>query len=181
MKEDLVSLTKVLKNSSQVVRNDWCKQLLYKLNIIHNSFKNVHCSICLDNLKVDRNNQLVLVNVSEKPHVNLNVQDVARFKAPELISSSSRSKAGDVWAAGICIFYINNLFYPWEAAVDSDEKYCLWANKSIFPSSVNFFYSEAVKQMLCVKPESRPNISKVIKLTSSFGLDADDLSKLFLF
>ena len=98
-----VTLLDSLKVSSQKLKDKWCKQLLYKLNIIHNSFENVQYNICFDNLMVDRNNNLVLINVSDKPCLIRMLQDHTDFKAPELVGSSIRSRSGDTWAAGICI------------------------------------------------------------------------------
>ena len=176
MDNNLVPLLELLNASSQKLKDRWCKQLLYKLNIIHNSFENVQCNICFDNLMVGRNNSLVLINVSNKPYLARKLQNHTAFKAPELVGNSLRSKPGDIWAAGICIYYINNLCYPWKIAANTDERYCMWVKEGIFPSNLENSYSKIVKQMLCVDPNLRPSVKKLIKQTHDCTIDVDDLS-----
>ena len=177
--KDLVPLTKVLQTSDQQLKNEWCRQLLYKLNIIHNSFENAQCDICLNNLKVDSKNNLVLVNVSEKPTINREIPENVKFKAPELIGNNNTSKEGDIWATGICLFFIKNLSFPWKIAASNDHNFYSWANEGIFPSILNDSYSQVVKQMLCVQPQLRPSIKGVIKNTHSFDTDPNILSEFF--
>ena len=161
--KNLVPLTKVLTFSCQQVKTKWCRQLLYKLHIIHDVFENAQCNICLDNLKVDINNDLVLINVSESCNTKLLVD--TKFKAPELINCDKRSKAGDVWASLICIYYIINLSFPWKIAAKKDDNFCLWQNKGIFSSTSEGLYSQVLIQMLCVDPNMRVSIKEVIKST----------------
>ena len=179
MDHNLVPLAEVLKVSGHELKEKWCRQLLYKLNIIHNSFENFHCNICFDNLLVDRNNNLVLTNVSEKSKTERKSQNHTAFIAPELLINSNkiRSKEGDIWASGICIFYINNSCYPWKIAANTDERYCGWAKNGILPSNLeNNSYLEILKQMLCVDLKLRPNIKKLVKQTHDCSIDVDDLS-----
>ena len=177
MNKQLISLTEVLNTSSQKLRNKWCKQLLYKLNIIHNAFQIAQCNICLDNFKVDKNNNLNLVNVSEKPGVYRKIPIDVKFLAPELLGGNIRSKAGDIWATGICIFFINNLYFPWKIATNNDIKFYSWANDGIFPTNLDNSYLEAAKKMLSVEPQMRPSIKNVIKMTLDRESDGNSLSK----
>ena len=181
MNNDLIPLTEVLNTSSQQLRSEWCEQLLYKLHIIHNGFQNAQCNICLSNLMVDRNNDLVVVNVSEKPSIDIAMPNNTKFKAPELINKNIRSKAGDVWATGICIYFINNLCFPWRIAANNDKTFYSWANEGIFPTNLNNSYLETVQQMLCVDPALRPSIRNVIKETYCCKIDENGLSKLLYF
>ena len=78
----LIALTEVLRCSNPQLRNKWCNQSLYKLHIIHNVLENSHCNICLDSLKVDNENSLVIVNVLENVlelRVNNNNKAYAQF------------------------------------------------------------------------------------------------------
>ena len=161
--------------SSQHLRNKWCKQLLYKLNIIHNGFKQVHGSIRLDNLKVDQNENLILTYASESSSVD--VGKGMKFKAPELIHCNKKSLTGDVWATGICIYYMTNLNFPWELAERSDERYCLWADEGILSTSKNNSYAQIIQQMVCVESKMRPSIENILKSTCEYKLDSDILSK----
>ena len=179
MDNSLVPLTEVLKISSHDLKDKRCIQLLYNLNIIHNSFENFYCNICFDNLMVDRNDNLVLTNVSEKSKTERKSQNHTAFIAPELLINSNkiRSKEGDIWASGICIFYINNSCYPWKKASNTDERYCMWAKKGILPSNLeNDTYLQIVKQMLCVDPNLRPSVKKLVKQSHDCSIDVDDLS-----
>ena len=174
----VIHLTQVLESSSQQLKNKWCKQLLFKINIIHNQFKNAFYNICLDNLKVEINEDLVFINVSENLNNCTETSSDTRYKAPELINCNKSSKSGDIWATGICIYYINNFNFPWKYAVKDDEKYRLWANKGIFPSNKNNYYSPVLMQMLCVNPHMRQNIENVIQSTLDDDIDTNVLSKL---
>ena len=182
--DSLIALTKVLGVSSQELRTKWCKQLLYKLYIIHYKFENAQCNICLDNLKVDANNNLVLINVSENQDSEISVDIEAKtqvgvnFKAPELINCNGISKAGDIWATGICIYYINNLSFPWKIAAKSDKNFFIWANKGVFPKSIDNCYAPVTKEMLSVESQIRPNIKNVIKQTCDTGIDKVVLGKM---
>ena len=177
----LISLKKVLKSSNEELRNKWCEQLLYKTYIIHKEFENVNFNVCLDNLKIDSENNLVIINVSEKKYADTDFMTDDRFKAPELINGSKRSKAGEVWATGICVFYIKNLCFPWRSAVESDKNYSLWAKKGIFSTSVSSLNLRILKQMLCVDPEKRPSIKNVIQSTLKKEVDVIALSKFVHF
>ena len=176
-KNNLISLKKVLKHSNKQLRDRWCEQLLYKTYIIHNEFENVDYNVCLKNLKVDSENRLVITNISEKANVAAKVKTDVRFKAPELIDCNKRSKAGDVWATGVCVFYIQNLGFPWKSATKSDENYSSWAEKGTFPRGVNGSNLRILKQMLCVEPEKRPGIKSVIKSMYNDEVDPEVLSK----
>ena len=180
----LVALTKVLGVSSQQLKSKWCEQLLYKLHIIHNKFKNAHFSICLENLKVDKNNNLVLINVSDCQDKSLkkeaSTQRDVRFKAPELIKCNEKSKAGDIWATGICIYFIINYTFPWKAATESDKNFCLWANNGTFPLNMNSCYTRVLNKMLCVDSEMRPSIKNVFRIMYDKGIDKNVISKLYL-
>ena len=128
---------------------------------------------------VNRCNNLVLNNVSEKSKTSKKSQNHTAFTAPELVSDSNkiRSKEGDTWAAGICIYYINNSFYPWKIAANTDERYCMWAKKGILPSNLeNNTYLQIVKQMFCVDPNLRPSVNMLVKQTHDCSIDVDDLS-----
>ena len=128
---------------------------------------------------VNRCNNLVLNNVSEKSKTSKKSQNHTAFTAPELVSDSNkiRSKEGDTWAAGICIYYINNLSYPWKIAANTDERYCGWAKNGILPSNLeNNTYLKILKQMLCVDLKLRPSVKKLVKQTHDCSIDVDDLS-----
>ena len=172
---NLTALTTVLHSSSQQLRHKWCERLLYKLYITHNKFKNAKCNVCLDNLKIDEHNNLVLVNVSDNGKLseenNTRKQTDARFVAPELMKCNETSKAGDVWAAGICIFYIINSKFPWKTAARSDERFFEWASRGVFPGSADDSYMRAVRKMLYVDSDMRPNIKNVISIMLDTGTD----------
>ena len=170
--KSLVSLKQVLEFSSEDLRKKWCKQLLFKIHILHTKFESAQCNVCFGNLKVDNNENLVLVNVSEKSNGKELISDV-QFDAPELFNCKQKSKASDIWATGICIYYINCLKFPWETAVKSDLKFSLWAIEGIFPCSVNNTYSRIVKQMLCVDPQMRPSIKHLVQKTIDDKVDSN--------
>ena len=178
----LTPLTKVLESSSQQLRNKWCEQLLYKLHIIHNKFKNAKFSVCLGNLKIDKSNNLVLINVLDNTTSKNKAtkQEDVRYKAPELINCNETNKAGDVWATGICIYFIINYTFPWKVANKNDKNFCLWANKGTFPQNMNSYHTRILKKMLCVDSTMRPSIKNVFRVMYDTGVDKNVISKLYL-
>ena len=178
---NLTALSTVLDSSSQQLRHKWCESLLYKLYIIHNEFENANCNVCLKNLKIDNHNNLVLVNVSDNGKLSekTRTQTDARFVAPELMKCNETSKAGDVWAAGICIYYIINSSFPWNIADKSDERFCAWAKRGVFPGSSDDLFMRVVKKILCVDSEMRPCIKNVISLTYDTETDKSVVGKFF--
>ena len=177
--KSLVFLTEALQFSDQQLKDKWCEQLLYKLHIIHNVFENAQCNICLENLKVDKkSDNLVLVNVSQHATCDTELIEDASFKAPELVNCRKRSKAGDIWAAGICIYFINNLSFPWNTATKNDNNFCLWSNNGVFPCNLNNIFLKTSMEMLCVDPKKRPSIETAIKEVNDKEVDENVLSKL---
>ena len=176
----LVPLTKVVSFSSKKLRQKWCKQLLYKLHIIHSEFANAHCNVCLDNLKVDGNNDLVLTNVSENSANDAKLVTDAEFKAPELLNCDETSKAGDVWAAGMCVYYVINLSFPWQVADEKDASFCLWKREGKFSSTVESSFVKVIAQMLCVDPVVRASTKEALKRLWDDKTDAEVLSKFYL-
>ena len=162
--KSLVPLTKAHRFSSKQVRNKWCKQLLYKLHIIHTEFADAQCNVCLENLKVDENNDLVLTNVSENSTNDAEKVTDVKYKAPELLRCNEHSKAGDVWATGICIYFIINSTFSWKIAVENDCDFSLWKTEGKFSSTVDSSLTRILEQMLCVKPDMRADTREILKM-----------------
>ena len=175
---NLVSLTEILKFSNYKLRNKWCKQLIYKMYILHSEFENAQYNICLYNLKVDKDKNLVVVNVSDKLVVGKKLVTDRKFDAPELFKGGRRSKESDIWAAGICIYYINNLKFPWKFASKSDKNFSSWEINSIFPSSVDNLWSKILLQMLCIDPKKRLSAKLLIYKTLDDKLNLSVLGEL---
>ena len=176
----LVPLTKVVNISSKELRIKWCKQLLCKLHIVHSEFSDAKCNICLDNLKVDRNSNLVLTNVSENSTDDAKLITDVEFKAPELLNCDKTSKAGDVWAAGICVYYVINLSFPWQVADERDENFRLWKCEGKFSSTVESWLVKMLARMLCVDPVVRANTEEALKHLWDDKTEAVVLSKFHL-
>ena len=177
--KNLVPLTKALKCSSKQVRNKWCKQLLYKLHIIHTEFADAQCNVCIDNIKVDENNNLVLTNVSENLTSYAEIVTDLKYKAPELLRCNEHSKAGDVWATGICIYYIINSSFPWKIAGENDCDFSLWKSEGKFSATVDSSFARILKQMLCVKPDMRADTREILKMLWDRGNDEEILGERF--
>ena len=176
----LTSLTKLLNFSSKQIRNKWCKQLLYKLHIIHNEFENAQCNVCLDNLKVDNNKNLVLVNVFENLTNDTKLGTDTKFKAPELLNCNEGNKSGDVWAAGICVYYVINFSFPWQIADEKDAEFRLRKSKGKFASTAESSFVPMLTQMLCIDPSMRASTKEVLKYCWDSKADAVILSKFYL-
>ena len=176
----LIPLTKVVSFSSKEVRTKWCKQLLCKLHIIHSEFSDAKCNICLDNLKVDRNSNLVLTDVFEKSTYDAKLITDVEFKAPELLNCDKTSKPGDVWAAGICVYYVINLSFPWQVADERDENFRLWKCEGKFSSTVESWLVKMLARMLCVDPVVRANTEEALEHLWDDKTEEAVLSKFYL-
>lgn len=161
-KQIFVPLKEVLKNSTTNENKlRWCNQLIKKLYIIHTG--DAHCAMCLESLKIDQNQNLVLVNVVKNPRDQQQTIDI-QFKAPELIyRGNQQTKAGDVWATAICILYILNSSFPWRVADVGDKSFCKWKKKFILACDLSEPFDTVVRQMLCIEPTSRIKVEKILK------------------
>ena len=134
---------------------------------------------------VDKNNNLVLINLSNNQSCNTSLINGAthkddRFKALELIRNCEKSKAGDIWAAGICIYYMINSTFPWKIATKNDKSFCMWAERGVFPKSIYSSHTRVLKKMLCVDYKARPNIKGIIRTTVDTGTDPNVISKFYI-
>ena len=175
--DTLSTLKDALKLSSEELRKKWVKQLIYKLYMIHSKFKSIHGNICLEALKINNEDNLILDGFSGKLVDKSEVE--AKYKSPELLIENKASKAGDIWAAGICIYFINNLAFPWKAASNNDENYTTWVQEGVFEKNGNNFDYSVLKLMLCVDIEKRINLKSLILQNFECIDDTDAISKSF--
>ena len=177
--DTLSTLKDALKLSSEELRKKWVKQLIYKLYMIHSKFKSIHGNICLEALKINNEDNLILDGFSEKLIDKSEVE--AKYKSPEFLIENKASKAGDIWAAGICIYFINNLAFPWKVASNNDENYKTWVQKGLFTKGLNNFFHDILKSMLCVDILKRVHLKAVILHKFECIDDSDAISKFVLF
>ena len=104
----------------------------------------------------------MLTNVFQGSTTDTEATDI-KFKAPEMLNCNNRSKAGDVWAAGICIYYVINLSFPWRVADEKDENFYKWKYERRFSSTIDSSFVRILTLMLCVEPNTRASINEVLK------------------
>ena len=158
----LKSIKQALADCDQVQRLKWCRQLIFKLNLIHST--HVHSSLNVESLKVDANDNLVIIDSQvDQQHETKSFCDL-KYVAPEnLLHNSCNSKPADIWAAGICICFINTNRFPWRTASISDNNFEVWFKTGMLEDVDDEFCMRVLKCMLCTDSNERQTLKKTIK------------------
>ena len=140
------------------VRENWAKSLIFNLRFLH-EIGVVHGNINLQNIHVDSRNKITIVD-NRSP--DLKRTDSLLYKSPEFFfGSKNESKDSDVWAAGICVYYIIAVKFPWQRASISDRHYMEWVKEGKLSSRNEGCFEVAIKIMLGVS--SRPPLNSITK------------------
>ena len=162
----LLNLKDSVKHADLKTRLKWCKQLIYKLHLIHDKF-DIVSNLTLSKLKIDSCDNLIITNIKSQ---NEEHQNYLQYKAPEyFFGSKENNKSSDVWRAGICVFYICFLKFPWKKASISDKQYLMWVYQNKLPCNNNNVDLGALKNMLCVDYKTRPSFKEVVRASHDIG------------
>ena len=157
----LKSIKQALADSDQAQRLKWSKQLIFKLKLIHST--HVHGSLNVESLKVDKNDNLVIIDSRDQQHEIKSFCDL-KYVAPEnLLYKSCKSKSADIWGAGICVCFINTNKFPWRTASITDSNFEVWAKTGMLEDVDDEFCMKILKCMLCTDPKERQTLKKTIK------------------
>ena len=170
----LFNIEDKVKNADLKTRLKWCEQLIYKLELIHNNF-DIVSNLTLSKLKIDSFDNLIITNIKNKEENKNDLQ----YKAPEyFFGYKENNKSSDVWRAGICVFYICFLRFPWKKASVGDKRYLMWVYQNKLPFNDDNIYLDALKSMLCVDFKTRPDVKEIIRVSLDFGPNLRVVSKL---
>ena len=171
----LSNLIDQVKQADLKTRLKWCEQLIYKLELIHDKF-DIVSNLTLSKLKIDSSDNLIITNIESQDEKNNNY---LQYKAPEyFFGCKENNKSSDVWRAGICVFYICFLKFPWKKASIGDKQYSMWVYQNKLPCDDDNINLEALKSMLCVDYKTRPNVKKIIRVSFDLGPNLLVISKL---
>ena len=174
----LLNLIDQVKHAELKTRLKWCEQLIYKLELIHDKF-NIVSNLTLSKLKIDLSDDLIITNVEFKDQKNIN--DL-QYKAPEyFFGYKDNNKSSDVWRAGICVFYICFLKFPWKKASIIDKQYLMWVYQNKLPCDDDNIDLDALKSMLCVDFKTRPNVKEIIQVSLDFGPNLQVVSEFIVY
>ena len=156
----LTSIEDKVKYTDLKTRLKWCEQLIYKLQLIHEKF-DIVSNLTLSMLKIDSSDNLIINNIELNNKEN---SDDLQYKAPEyFFEYKENNKSSDVWRAGICVFYICFLKFPWRRASISDKQYLMWVYQNKLPCNDYSVDLEALKSMLCVDYKTRPSFKEIVR------------------
>ena len=159
----LKSIKQALADSDQAQRIKWSKQLIFKLNLIHST--HVHSSLNVESLKVDKNDNLIIIDRQiDCVNKSKNLIDL-KYIPPENIlnKTSQKSKSADIWAAGVCIYFINTNKFPWNKALITDENYKIWTESGKLKDLQDSFCIKVLKIMLSENPDNRLKLKKTLE------------------
>ena len=157
---DLNNIVNVLEKASKETRMRWSKELICKLHLIQANFSDGNYNITLKCLKVDSSNNLVIDLV--EPH--LVRENNSSYKTPEqFFCEHSENCKTNIWAAGICIYYLNTMTFPWKRASLNDENFRRWVGKKEFKHELDKVIFDILKLLLTVDSNQRPVITEVVK------------------
>ena len=173
---DLKSITRLLLTSNDHQRLKWSKQLIFKLNLIHKT--NVECSLNVELLKIDENDNLV---ITDSGNDREKFPDL-RYLPPECVKKNYpiKSMQSDVWAAGICFYFINTGKFPWNKASLKDNNYRNWIENGKLEGLRGDFCNNVLKIVLCENPEKR-NLKRVMEKVIELPLNFGAVGKFFFF
>ena len=164
----LFNIEDKVKNADLKTRLKWCEQLIYKLQLIHDKF-DIVSNLTLSKLKIDSFDNLIINNIESNNEEN---SDDLQYKAPEyFFEYKENNKSSDVWRAGICVFYICFLKFPWRRASISDKQYLMWVYQNKLPCNDYSVDLEALKSMLCVDYKTRPSFKEIIRASCAMKLN----------
>ena len=156
----LKSILSVLPEVNKKTRIRWSKELVCKLRLAQEIFTESDYDITLNCLKVDSNNNLVvdLINL-KSAHENS-----IYYKSPEeFFGEHNQSNEKKLWAAGICIYYINTMNFPWKRASLNDKSFRRWVKEKRFNHKLDERIFDVISLLLTVDSNKRPKIRKVIE------------------
>ena len=128
----------------------------------------------LSKLKIDSSDNLIITNIDS--NIEENSEDL-QYKAPEyFFGYKENNKSSDVWRAGICVFYICFLKFPWRRASISDKQYLMWVYQNKLPCNDYSVDLEALKSMLCVDYKTRPSFKEIIRASCAMKPNIREVS-----
>ena len=149
----VAELRQQLKNSSLEMRQKWSEQLALKLVLLQQCFRDKFVIITLESIYIDDKCNLT-IDLENSEFDSMDMLD--RYVAPEYINKSNYSIHQTMWSAGICLYYINALSFPWLKASVEDKNYLFWLQKEKFSFEFNSFVNRTLKVLLC--PNQKINV-----------------------
>ena len=150
IKPQIAKLRKKLKNSNLELRQKWSEELVLKLILIEKCFKDKLVIITLESIFIDDKSNLFIdlekLKFDSKDDLNI-------YLTPENINRVvTNSIHQTMWSAGICLYFINALNFPWLKASIEDKNYLSWLQKEKFPDKFNSFVKRTLKILLRTNP-----------------------------
>ena len=143
----VAKLRQQLKNSSLKFRQKWSEQLLLKLVLLQQCFRDKFVILTLESIYINDKCNLTmdLENLEFGSMDTLNL-----YLAPENINKNNEDYSihQAVWSAGICLYYINALSFPWLKASVEDKNYLSWLQNKKFSFRFNSFVQRTLKFLL---------------------------------
>ena len=156
---NLTNIVNALPVADKQTRVRWSKELIYKLHLIQTRFFDDSYVISLDCLYVDSNNNLLIdiigsYNADEK---------ILCYKPPEAYFRKNLSKNQiEIWSAGICIYFINALEFPWKKASVNDVQFRNYIKKKIFSHDLDKNIREILMLLLNVESAERQSMKSIV-------------------
>ena len=156
----LTSIVKVVKKADLDTRLRWSEELIGKLYLIKTKFSAEACKITLDSIKVDSEGNLI-IDMFERNAAS--VQDVCYRLPEEFFQQKVNNSKANIWSAGICIYYMNTLAFPWKKASVNDKSYRNFVEKHQFALKLETRVKRALLILLNVNNETRQPLKEAMK------------------
>ena len=171
------SILNVLSKTDMNTRLRWSKEIICKLSLIHETFIGENCKISLNSIKIDPTGNLVIDIVEPK---QVSIHDHFYTPPEKYFEHIADDSKATIWSAGICIYYINSLNFPWKKASVSDESYRKFVKEKSFPHKLEKSIKNALMLMLNVNNKTRQPLKEVIKKVQKQSVNRKVISKLFI-
>ena len=174
----LRSIVDVLPTTDKETRLRWSNELILKLVLLQKHFVNEDYNISLDCLKIDLDENLVIDIIG----LNFRSSISEVYKAPEqFVSKNVDAEKSNIWSAGICVYFITSLSFPWKKASLSDIFFRRWVKDRVFNNVLEDSTVKALNSMLTVDVKQRPCMKEVVRDLSRKNQNSSIISKLRLF
>ena len=178
IKDYLKSIVDLLPKANKETRLRWSSELVSKLDLIQEMNLEKNYKITLDCIKIDPDDNLTIDLIGSS--FNGEIDDV--YKTPEyFFGEPYDAEKSNIWSAGVCVYYIGNLSFPWKRASLSDARFRRWVSQKVFKDALEDSTMRALGCMLAADVKQRPCMKEVTRQMCRTSPNSSVISKIKLF
>ncbi|OHS95883.1 CAMK family protein kinase [Tritrichomonas foetus] len=168
-KGDLLDL---VNGKSKITENDAQRiyaQIISILTYLHDELKMVHCDIKLDNILLDRNNNIRLIDFGFTAEVKNSAPQLEGLRgspayvAPEIVKKRKYNSAVDIWSSGVTLYGLITETLPFVGNTISEQLKQIVDNDPTYPSNLSPVLIDLFTLLLKKDPMERISLTDLRK------------------